>query len=272
MSDYGTLETIDGQHVLRFERRFSQPVERVWRAVTDPGEMKMWFPSNVEGDRRVGAELVFSYDVVDENDRIHPEETPVFVGEVLRFEPPRLFEFTWGGEVLRLELLGDGDGTRLLFSQILSHRSTAGRNGSGWHGCLTALEALLGDAGEEVDGFDLYDDYVARIGIQLGKANTDGSMTWELATQVGPTRAEQVIAAIGEWAGDDVEAPIRCEVAPAEHGAVYRVTHERIDADPELAAVWHARLTQLDLYMAAGVFHPVSPAPWIERYKELLGV
>src|SRR5690606_87788 len=99
MSEYGSLHIDDDRLVLRFERRFSQPIDRVWRAVTDPDEMKAWFPSNVEGERTVGAELVFSYDVVDQTDPElpDPENLPLFGGEVLRFDAPHLFEFTWGG-------------------------------------------------------------------------------------------------------------------------------------------------------------------------------
>ena len=32
----GTLETRDGRHVLRYERRLAHPVERVWAALTQP--------------------------------------------------------------------------------------------------------------------------------------------------------------------------------------------------------------------------------------------
>ena len=30
---------------MRFERHYDYPVERVWQAVTDPDEMRQWFPS-----------------------------------------------------------------------------------------------------------------------------------------------------------------------------------------------------------------------------------
>ncbi len=33
----GTLQTIDGRPALRFERRLDHSIERVWRAVTEPG-------------------------------------------------------------------------------------------------------------------------------------------------------------------------------------------------------------------------------------------
>ena len=167
MTEYGTLEHEDGRWVLRFERRLSAPPDRVWRAITDPDEMKAWFPSNVEGDRAVGAELLFTYDVVDQDDpeQLAAEGLPLFAGRVLEFDPPRLFSFTWGPEVIRLELVPEGDGTRLVFRQILSHRSVAGRIGSGWHACLDALETHLGRDVAAADGFALYDEYVARMGI-----------------------------------------------------------------------------------------------------------
>jgi len=274
MSEYGSLHIDDDRLVLRFERRFSQPIDRVWRAVTDPDEMKAWFPSNVEGERTVGAELVFSYDVVDQTDPElpDPENLPLFGGEVLRFDAPHLFEFTWGGEILRLELSEDGEGTRLVFSQILSHRATAGRNGSGWHACLAALAVHLGEEVPEVDGFALYDDYVVRIGIPLGTTNDDGSMIWELATHVETEQVDQVISGIEDWVGTAVEDELRWEVDPVAHGSVVRITHDRIGRDPHLAAIWHARMIQLDRYLAARIFHAVSSDPWVGPYAELFGV
>jgi uncharacterized protein YndB with AHSA1/START domain len=49
---YGTYETIDGRPAVRFERRYPHPVERVWRAVTEPAELEHWFPTSVEVELR----------------------------------------------------------------------------------------------------------------------------------------------------------------------------------------------------------------------------
>jgi len=43
----GTLQTIDGRPALRFERRLPHPVERVWRAVSEPAELARWFVAPV---------------------------------------------------------------------------------------------------------------------------------------------------------------------------------------------------------------------------------
>ena len=45
---YGTLETVDGRPTLRFERTIDHPVERVWRAVSEPAELAQWFPGAVD--------------------------------------------------------------------------------------------------------------------------------------------------------------------------------------------------------------------------------
>src|SRR5918997_648619 len=147
MSTSGDLLTIDGRATLRFERHYRYAVERVWRAVTEPSEMAAWFPSQVIGDRVVGADLIFDDDAKRAAARAAGEPTrddgPWFHGTVVAFEPPTLFEFTWGGELLRIELTPEGDGTRMVFSQVVSHPSVAARNGASWHVCLTELDALL---------------------------------------------------------------------------------------------------------------------------------
>jgi hypothetical protein len=42
------LENIDDRPTLRFERRYDHGVERVWRAITDPDELRHWFPPGEE--------------------------------------------------------------------------------------------------------------------------------------------------------------------------------------------------------------------------------
>ena len=41
----------------------SQPVERVWRALTDPKELASWFPDRVELDVRPGGQGTFAFGV-----------------------------------------------------------------------------------------------------------------------------------------------------------------------------------------------------------------
>jgi uncharacterized protein YndB with AHSA1/START domain len=279
MTREGTLVTIDGKPALRFERRYRHPMERVWRAISDPGEMARWFPSNVEGERTVGAQLTF----FDEEQRAAAREAgeptradgPMFRGTVVTYDPPKVFSFTWGGELLRFELLPDGDDTILVFTQVLSHQSVAARNGAGWHMCLTALDDLLDEAVEgTVDWTDVYDDYVERIGPALGVPSGDGAMTWERSTHVEPDRVRAATsdpAEIDAWgASEHATDPVRWDVEPTEHGTLYRLTHSGIGDDADLAATWHALLVQLDMYLAAGQLIPVDHSRWVAAYDAAL--
>jgi len=145
---YGTYETIDGRPAVRFERRYPHPVERVWRAVTEPAELEHWFPTSVEVDLREDGPMTFTF----------PEqEMEPMEGRVTELDPPRRFCFEWGEEELRLELEPDGDGCRLCFAHLISAPEQAARDAAGWHVCLDRLGAWLGGApgaapGTEVTG------------------------------------------------------------------------------------------------------------------------
>lgn len=278
MTNDGTLVTLDGKPALRFERHYRHPLERVWRAVTDPGEMASWFPSAVVGERAVGAPLVFEDDAQRAAAREAGEPTrvdgPPIVGTVVTYDPPTVFSFTWGAELLRFELIPDGDGTRLVFTQILSHQSVAARNGAGWHACLGALDRLLGQDVPDEDGAAVYADYVGRIGPALGAPAGDGAVTWERSTHVPPERVRAVTGDPGEiaaWGGADRTADTRrWDVEPSAGGSLYHLTVEGIGDDAERAAAWHALLVQLDLYLAAGQIIPVDHERWVDDYRQVL--
>ncbi len=132
---FGRLEmSDDGRPRIRFERTFPHPVEKVWRAVTEPEQLAQWFPTTVEGERTVGAALRFDF----------PQgQAPAFDGEMLAFDPPRLMELRWGPDTLRLELHPEGSGTRLVLLDTLEVLGKAARDGAGWHTCLDALTTHL---------------------------------------------------------------------------------------------------------------------------------
>jgi uncharacterized protein YndB with AHSA1/START domain len=279
MNRDGNLIELDGRPALRFERHYRHTMERVWRAISDPDEMAAWFPSNVEGERATGARLEFVDDAqrqaaIDAGEPTRVEG-PMFTGRVVACDPPKVFSFTWGSELLRFELHPTDDGTRLVFTQVLSHQSIAARNGAGWHQCLGGLDALLGEEGPDGDWKAVYEDYVERIGPELGRPADAGLLVWERATHVDAGTVRAAVsdpAELAAWggaahAGED----LHWDVEPHELGALFRLRHGGIGHDAELAAVWHALLVQLDMYLAAGTLVPVDPKPWIDAYAELLG-
>lgn len=125
------------QYTLRFERRLAHSPKKVWRVLTEREALKQWFPCDVVGEWTVGAklQLIWREDEVVDEVYLH--------GEVLAVEPFRLLEYRWGETFLRFELVAEGDGCRLIFSESFEDRSIAARNAAGWETCLTSLESLL---------------------------------------------------------------------------------------------------------------------------------
>jgi uncharacterized protein YndB with AHSA1/START domain len=153
----GTVDEIDGRYVLRFERRFEHPVERVWDALTRPERITQWF-----GEGEVELELVeggrYQIRTTGPPDLIEAiiaetgSDNMVQRDTVLRVEPPLVFEHTFEGDtdsVVRWELQPDGDGCRLFLTHTVpAGRAVADAAGylSGWHMCLELLGHALDGA------------------------------------------------------------------------------------------------------------------------------
>lgn len=103
--------TLEDGPMLALEHRYQHPVERVWRALTDPDELSHWFP---------GETLT-----------------------VTESEPPRLLAGSWYGDALRFELRADGEGCVLTFTHAFADRGKAARDAAGWERCFARLQALL---------------------------------------------------------------------------------------------------------------------------------
>jgi uncharacterized protein YndB with AHSA1/START domain len=141
---------------LTFVRHYPHPVEKVWRAVTEPDHLRVWFPADIEGERAAGAPLRFVF---------REDEGPTLEGEILAYEPPTLVEYRWSEEVLRFELAPDGDGCRLTFVNTFGDIGKAARDAAGWHGCLDVLEVHLAggtpSAATRERWKEIHADYVA---------------------------------------------------------------------------------------------------------------
>jgi uncharacterized protein YndB with AHSA1/START domain len=162
-SMYGTLVQLDdGRWQLRYTRAFAHPVEKVWRALTEPEQLARWFPSTIEGEQIPGAKLRFSF----------PRgQAPPLEGEMLAYVPESLMEFQWGPDTVRLELRADGQGGSVLeLLDTLEERGKGARDGAGWHVCLDSLAAhLRGDPGvrESTSSWkEIHPHYVESFGPQ----------------------------------------------------------------------------------------------------------
>jgi uncharacterized protein YndB with AHSA1/START domain len=198
-SGWATLDTIGGKTILRFERRLAHPPEKVFRAISDPAELQHWFPATVETELRPGAPVTFTFEAMD---------IDASGGEIVEVEPPKLLVYTWGDDVLRWEVVPEGDGSRLFFSHTLADdgmsggRPGAARNAAGWDVCLGALEARLdGPPPPETEWFPLFEGYVERFGLGEGTVHeTDDGFVLRFERDVVQT-PDQVWAFLTE--GDD---------------------------------------------------------------------
>ena len=151
------LQKAGPRPVIRFERRLPRPIDEVWRAVTDPTEMRSWFPTRIEiAEWQVGAEMTHHFDAHN----IDP-----LPGTVLDWNPPKRVSFTWGEDTITFELTPDGaDRTVFVLTEELNANAAA-RNAAGWEACLDRLES-----GVENDTWkNRFDHYSAEFTPVLGQ-------------------------------------------------------------------------------------------------------
>ncbi|MET9029652.1 SRPBCC family protein [Nocardia sp. NPDC004168] len=258
------LRTVDGAPTLRFERRLAHPPEKVWRAISDPSQMSAWFPAAVTTEPRPGAAMRFTFaDAPETADSMSH-------GEVLEFDPPKVYMFRWNRDVLRFELVADGDATLLIFTHVLGGgpgaRLGAARSAVGWDRCLAALTAALDGGHTEPDTTWLADIeyYTAEFGLDTGDCAevADGyalrfardlvwqprDRLWSLLTEehtptVGgppPIRATNAHVEAGELVG--VEPPRWLEYEWRHDDAVAGTVRWSFEADPDLGV--RVELTQ----------------------------
>lgn len=124
------------------------PIDVVWRVVTEPDQIKRWFCSEIELDRRAGGAGRMSFD-----------EGDTFYLQVEAFEPPHRFAYRWLHEdgakarpdnsmLVEFTLQGEAGNTRLRvvesgFDKIdwtdEAKTKYARDHSSGWHLYLERL-------------------------------------------------------------------------------------------------------------------------------------
>ena len=289
----GTLTTVDGRPALRFERRLPHPVERVWRAVTDPAELARWFVSTVAWTPALGETF----------------EEAGQAGEITELEAPRLLAWTWGKERYRFELRPDGGGCTLVFVHVFDERfGPAAQHAAGWETYFDRLEAHIAgrylsehEAHEPIA--ELHERYAARFGDDpapgrraiaamhfRGLTLEDGPVArlerryrhsiervWQALTDpdelrhwfpsgealaVSESAPPRLLA--GTWYGD----VLRFELRPDGAGCVLVFTHAFADRDTAAttAAGWDRCFARLDALLAE---QPMSEVDSLESWPDV---
>lgn len=148
-------------------RQLHHAPENVWRALTDPAQLREWAPFDATGTLAArGAKVMLT--------TVGAPNAPASEATVTRAEAPHVLEYNWGDQQLRWELEPIEGGTRLtLWHNIDRHFISMGA--AGWHICLDVLDHLLGDhplgriVGMEAMQFDwprLNAEYASQFGIE----------------------------------------------------------------------------------------------------------
>ncbi|HEY1251226.1 MAG TPA: SRPBCC family protein [Thermoanaerobaculia bacterium] len=127
----------DGENwTLVLVRELRHSPERVWKALTEPAQLREWAPFDADGDLgRAGATVKLT--------TIGAPATMIAETRVKRADAPRVLEYEWGGRDVRWELQPLGGGTRLTLWASIDRRFIS-MGAAGWHVCLDVLDHLLG--------------------------------------------------------------------------------------------------------------------------------
>lgn len=125
MGGPGELQVDQANASIVFRRRLAHPIQEVWAAVTEPGQLSEWFMTTVRREETRGGSLVME----------HPNGVRAS-GRVLEWRPPRVYEYEWNVEpgpnlpngeaaIVRWELAPCEEGTLLVLTHLKLTRPTA---------------------------------------------------------------------------------------------------------------------------------------------------
>ena len=160
----------DGQTwTLVLIRDLKHAPEKVWGALTEPGQLREWAPFDANTNLGQAGALVT---LTTPGAPVPPVET-----RILRADPHRVLEFDWGGNSIRWELEKTDAGTRLTLWSNIDRRFIA-MGAAGWHICLdvadrylagTPIGRLVGPDALKFDGWQrLRAEYAQQFGIASG--------------------------------------------------------------------------------------------------------
>jgi len=129
------IEKDGGLWTLVLTRTLRHSPDRVWKALTDPAQLKFWAPFDADiGLDRPGATVKLT--------TVGAPHPMVSESKVTKAEAPRLLEYDWGGRPVRWELDPVEAGTRLVLWAGID-RAYIAMGAAGWHLCLEVLDRQL---------------------------------------------------------------------------------------------------------------------------------
>ena len=115
-------------------RELRHPPRKVWRALTEPEQLREWAPFDADRNLEVGARVKLS--------TVAAPTLQVSEMSVKRAEAPRVLEYDWGGNDMRWELEPMANGTRLTLWHNIGRRFIS-MGAAGWHICFDVLDRFL---------------------------------------------------------------------------------------------------------------------------------
>jgi uncharacterized protein YndB with AHSA1/START domain len=132
---YAQVEKDGDNWRLVLTRELHHSPDKVWRALTDPAQLREWAPFDADGN--LGATGATVKLTTVGAPKPHVTET-----RVTRAEAPSRLEYNWGGFDMRWQLEPLDGGTRLTLWTNIDRRYIA-MGAAGWHLCLDVLDHLL---------------------------------------------------------------------------------------------------------------------------------
>lgn len=123
---------VTSQYAIHIERILSQPIERVWSALTNEKQIEIWmeYPTNLEA--KIGGRIFVDFSPEDSLDGI--------VFELKKFE---VIAYTWTDSVIRWKLEQQEDRVLLKFSHSAVEEEFLIGLTAGWECFIDNLEAYL---------------------------------------------------------------------------------------------------------------------------------